>query len=341
MFKKIVLVCLLVSVVGFLFAAEAVNVSTWGYNLDLLDKNIAEPFLQEYDIEVVRELGNNSVRFTKLEAQKGNPVIDVAQFADYYSALGKASDLFEPIDVTKLENYNDVFSFAQDPVGGNYAIGYAVYSLGLVYRADKFEEPITSWKDLFKDGIVEHVSLPDITITQGPAFMILTNKIFGGDEEDWDLTVGFEKYEEVKDKIVTFYTRSSELQNLFEMDEVWAAPVPRFAWGSYLNSDLDFAWVDPLEGVPGFMSTLSIIKGAKNVDAAYKYVDFLLSQDVQLAEALDLVDSPTNKNVIVPDDIASKLTYGTSVNSLIFYDLNKIVANRDAWLEEWNERIAY
>ncbi len=341
MLKKFVFVFLLVTVVGYLFGTGVVNVSTWGYNLDLLDKNISEPFLEEYNIQVVRELGNNSVRFTKLETQKENPVIDVVQFADYYSALGKSKDLFEPIDVSKLENYNNIFSFAQDPIGGNYSIGYTAYSLGLIYRADKFEEPITSWKDLFKDGIVEHVALPDLTTTQGPAFMILTNKIFGGDEDDWNLSVGFDKYEEIKDKIVTFYTTSSQVQNLFEMDEIWAAPVPRFAWGNYLNSDLDIVWVDPIEGVPGFLSTISIIKGAKNLDAAYKYVDFLLSYQVQFDEAMDLVDSPVNKTVIVPDDIASKLTYGDAMNKLIFYDLNKIVANRNSWLEKWNERIAY
>jgi len=56
---------------------------------------------------------------------------------------------------------------------------------------------------------------------------------------------------------------------------------------------------------------------------------------------MDLVDSPVNKTIEVPDDIASKLTYGDAMNKLIFYDLNKIVANRNSWLEKWNERIAY
>ncbi|MFN4190481.1 MAG: hypothetical protein ACK4E2_05765, partial [Pseudothermotoga sp.] len=67
--------------IGFLFlllcvsvlSAAKLNVSTWGFNLDLLDKNISKPFLERYGIEIVREVGNNSVRLTKLISQKNNP----------------------------------------------------------------------------------------------------------------------------------------------------------------------------------------------------------------------------------------------------------------------------
>ena len=323
------------------FSGGKVFVSTWGFNLDLIDKNITKPFKAQYGIDIVRELGNNSTRFTKLEIQKKNPVIDVVHFAEYYAALAKVKGLIEPIDVSKLKNYDKIYDFAKDPIGGNYAIAYSIFSYGIVYRTDKIKEPITSWKDLWRDDLKGRIALPDITITYGPSFMILMNELWGGSKDDPNLDVAFTKIEELKPNIVTFYKRSSELINLFKMGEVWAAPVARFSWGRFLATGLPLEWVVPKEGMLGFMSTVSIVKGAKHKDEAYKYIDFILSKEVQEKEAMDLVDSPVNKEVKVPKDVAEKLTYGEDqIRSLRFYDLDFIVKHRDQWLKKWNEKIA-
>lgn len=325
----------------FAFSVQKLYVSTWGFNLDLLDKNITKPFLEKYGIQIERELGNNSVRLTKLISQKNDPVIDVVHFADYYAMLAIKNDLLQPIDVTKLSNYKDIYDFAKDPLGGNYAVGYTVYSLGIVYRTDKIKRPITSWKDFWSKDVAGHISLADITTTQGPLLMMHFNKIFGGDPYDPDLKIAFQKVAELKKSIVTFYKTSSELINLFKMGEVWMAPVPRFSWGQFLETGLPLAWVIPEEGMLGFTNVVAIVKGAKNLDAAYKYIDFILSYEVQLAEAMDLVDSPVNVKVKVPPEIAEKLTYGEDhIKSLVFYDRGFVVDNYDKWINKWNEMIA-
>jgi len=170
--------------------------------------------------------------------------------------------------------------------------------------------------------------------------MMLMNRIWGGSEDDMSLDVAFKKLAEIKGNVVTFYKRSSELINLFKMGEVWVAPVARFAWGRLLATGLPLKWVVPKEGMIGFLNTVSIVKGAKNLENAYKYIDFILSEKVQYAEAMDLVDSPINKNVKVPKEIAEKLTYGEDhIKSLIFFDPNVIVDHRDEWIKKWNEMI--
>ncbi len=326
---------------GLAFSGSKVYVSTWGFNLDLIDKNITKPFKAKYGIDIVRELGNNSTRLTKLEVQKKNPVIDVVHFADYYAALAKTKGLIQPIDVSKLKNYEKIYNFAKNPIGDNYAIAYSVFGYGIVYRTDKIKTPITSWKDFWREDLKGRIALPNITITYGPAFMMLTNELWGGKANDPSLVIAFDKLAALKPDVVTFYKRSSELINLFKMGEIWAAPVARFAWGRLLATGLPLKWVNPEEGMLGFMSTVSIVKGAKHLDEAYKYIDFILSKEVQEAEAMDLVDSPVNKEVKVPKEIAEKLTYGEEqMKSLRFYDLNFIVENRDKWLKIWNEKIA-
>ena len=77
--------------------------------------------------------------------------------------------------------------------------------------------------------------------------------------------------------------------------------------------------------------------GSEKAELAHKYIDFLISNEVQTAMAMDLVDSPTNTTVEVPEDVGSFLTYGDMVDSLIFLDQAKLNANQEEWLERWNE----
>jgi putative spermidine/putrescine transport system substrate-binding protein len=71
------------------------------------------------------------------------------------------------------------------------------------------------------------------------------------------------------------------------------------------------------------------------------FIDFMLSQQVQSTEALDLVDSPVNQSVKLPDDVAAKLTYGDdTIKSLIFLDDAKIAAKRANWIDRWNKLMA-
>ena len=85
-------------------------------------------------------------------------------------------------------------------------------------------------------------------------------------------------------------------------------------------------------------AVVSIVNGTENEDLALAYIDFIISEEVQEAEALDLVDSPTNMNVEVPEDIAQLLTYGEeTIDSLIFMDQEALNELLDEWLERWNE----
>lgn len=321
-------------------SAKTLAVSTWGFNLDLIRKNITEPFEKAYGITISYELGNNADRLTKLIVRKDNPNIDVVHLSDDFAARAIAEGVLQPIDPSRLKNYGQLYDWAKDPIGGNYGIAYTVYSYGIVYRTDKVKQPITSWQDLWRPDLAGHISLPDITTTQGPATVVMASRAWGGDEKHPD--VGFRKLRELRESVVTFYRRSSELISLFQQGEVWAAPVPRFAWGQLLETGLPLKWVAPREGLVGFINVVSIVKGTKNLEAAYKYIDHLISNPVQTAQALDLVDSPTNRTVKLPPDKAGLLTYGDEeMSKLVFLDVPYIVSVRDEWIQRWNREIAF
>ena len=118
------------------------------------------------------------------------------------------------------------------------------------------------------------------------------------------------------------------------------AAVPKTLWGNLYNYGLNVIWLDPLEGNPGIINTLSILKNAENPENAYRYINFVINQSTQLSQALDLVNSPVNRNVVVPDSISENLVYSQSeVNGLIYFDLNKIADNLEKWETAWKEII--
>ena len=77
-----------------------------------------------------------------------------------------------------------------------------------------------------------------------------------------------------------------------------------------------------------------------NEELAYKFMDYWLSNEVQTRVAEARLDSPANAKVTVSDEIAESLTYGADlINSLKMLDPAAIIENRDAWVEQWNEKV--
>ena len=317
------------------YKGKTLTVSMWGYNMDLLEKNIIKPFEKKYGVKVVTESGNNSDRFTKMVARKDNPIIDVALFAGSWAYKAKAEGIIKPYDATKLSNLPALMESAKDPLGGKYAVGYTVQHLGLFYRTDKVEK-ITSWKDLSRDDLKGALTIPGITSTYGPPIIYMLSKAWAGDFNATD--VGWQKIEELAPSLVTAYTRSSELNTLVSQEEVYAAPYPSFAWGSILGSGLKIANVIPEEGLVGSFSMVSIAAGTKQEELAHLYIDHLLSYDVQKQEAMDLVDSPARTDIVLPTEVADKLTYGEKlISQLHFFDHKAMADVQEEWIDRWNK----
>ncbi len=316
------------------YKGQTLTVSMWGYNMDLLEKNVIKPFEEKHGVTIVTETGNNSDRFTKMVARKANPLVDVALFAGSWAYKAVEEGIIQPYKPELLSNLDAIMPIARNPLGGHYAIGYTIQHLGLFYRTDQVE-PITSWKDLSRDDLKGVLTIPGITTTYGPQLIYMLSKAWSGDFKDTD--TGWAKVEELAPSLVTAYSRSSELNTLISQEEVYAAPYASFAWGNIVKTGLPVESVIPEEGLIGSFSMVSVAAGTKNEELAHLYLDHLLSFDVQKAEAMDLVDSPVRPDVELPEEIGSKLTYGEELlNSLNFFSHEEIAAVQDEWIERWN-----
>ncbi|MEL7526163.1 MAG: extracellular solute-binding protein [Pseudomonadota bacterium] len=317
-------------------AQDKLTISVYSFAQDAYKQALYDPFEEICGCELVIETGNSVERMAKIEANAANPVIDMAVISSHDALSLAQKGVLQPLDTSRLKSFDKLYPAAQDPIGDSMAVGYTFYASSIVYREDLVS--IESWNDLLGEKLAGNVSLPNITGTQGPLTLMMLNKAEGGTPDDFSNTIA--EIGKHADDIVTFYSRSSELAQLMNQEEVIAAPVGRFAWSRFKSSPLPFAWADPKEGQAGGMNVMIMTANNGNEDLAYKLMDYWLSTEVQTRIAEALIDSPANMEVKVSDEIAENLTYGAElINSLNILDPAVIIANRDAWVEQWNNEV--
>ena len=125
----------------------------------LFMKYVYEPFKAKCGCDIKVETGNNADRIAKLVVHAKNPVIDLVLLSDSGMLEAAQKGVIQPMDYSKLSNYKALYDVAKNPIGGNYAVGYTLYSVGLVYRSDKIA-PLTSWKDLWRPELKGRVASP-------------------------------------------------------------------------------------------------------------------------------------------------------------------------------------
>ena len=325
---------------------QTLTVSIWGFNLDVLEENVFAPFEEMHNVDIVLDTGNNSDRLARLQAEGENTTIDVVHFATQFTHLASQADLLQAYNPDMLENLDEVYDWAQDPLGNQAGVGYTVNSLSLIYRADMIEAGISSWADLLGDDVAGYVSIPEMSTTFGPATLIMIDRALAMAEMDegeepaeinYDADLAWEALPQLADNLVTTYIRSSELTTLVQEEEVWVAPYASFAIGNLINTGHDLSTVVPAEGAVGQTNMISITAATDKVDLAHAYIDWFISHDVQEAEALDLIDSPVNATVELPEETCALLTCGEMLDTMIVLDQAEVSDRLADWLERWNE----
>ncbi|WP_283196318.1 ABC transporter substrate-binding protein [Rhizobium sp. AN80A] len=315
---------------------KTLTISVYAFAQDDFKSIVYAPFEAKCGCKLVVETGNSVERLAKMEANKANPVVDMAvvSMADALSATRK--DLIDKIDTSKLTNFDKLYDLAKDPNGDGMSVGYTFYATSIAYRSDKMK--IESWADLLKPKYVGHVAFPNVTTNQGPPALYMLGLALGQDNPD--LKAPIAAVGEKKDDIVTFYEKSSQLVQLMQQEEIWAAPIGRFSWAGFTKLDVPVAWATPKEGQTGGMNVMVMTKGSKNQDLALQFMDFWLSTETQTKLAEKLVDSPANSQVKVSDEAANNLTYGEdTVRNLKLIPSAAALDNRAGWLKEWNDTV--
>ncbi|MBB2818489.1 UNVERIFIED_ORG: putative spermidine/putrescine transport system substrate-binding protein [Rhizobium esperanzae] len=317
-------------------AERTLTISVYAFAQDDFKQLVYEPFEAKCGCKLVVETGNSVERLAKMEANKASPVIDLAAVSMADALAAARAGLIDKVDTAKLSNFAKLYDIAKDPNGDGMSVGYTFYATSIAYRSDKMK--IDSWADLLKPEYVAHVAFPNVTTNQGPPALYMLGQALGKDTPD--LNGPIEALGEKKDDIVTFYEKSSQLVQLMQQEEIWAAPIGRFSWAGFTKLDVPVAWATPKEGQTGGMNVLVVTKGSKNQDLALQFMDFWLSTETQTKLAEKLIDSPANREVKLSEAAANNLTYGEdTAKSLKLIPSAVALDNRAGWLKTWNDKV--
>ena len=337
MLKQAVALSALILLNGAAQAQEkTLTISVYAFAQDEYKELLYAPFEKTCGCKLVIETGNSIERLAKMEANKASPVIDMAVMSTADALQASRAGLVDKVDIAKLTNFDKLYDLAKDPNTDGMSVGYTFYATSIVYRTDKMK--IDSWADLLKPEIAAHVAFPNITTNQGPPALYMLQQAMGKDSPD--LKEAIAAVGAKKDDIVTFYVKSSQLVQLMQQEEIWAAPIGRFSWAPFTKLGLPLGWATPKEGQTGGMNVMVVTKGSKKRELALQFMDYWLSTEVQAKLAEKLVDSPANKEVKVSPDVAENITYGAeTAKSLKLIPAAVALDQRDAWLKQWNSKV--
>lgn len=317
------------------FEGQQLRISTFSFNAELLQKNVYDPFMEATGCELIVEGGKNAERVTKIKETPEN--YDVVIIGDAFVADMIDADLIDTIDSSKLTNLDGLYDNAKAPLGDEYGPAYTFNRLGIVYDKSTCPIEITSWEDLWNPELEDSIAIPDITTTSGPLLYYSVAKMMGltpGTDDD----ALFAKFEELKPNIMKTYTSANDTITMLNQGEISVAVLLDYSYTAAKSASEDYVWVDPSEGVYSGFNTINIVKGCPNKDLAQAFIDFYISKEVQLAEALDGVDSPVRTDVELTPDQAANFTYGKEmIDNLLIPDWTVINANKADWTARWNE----
>lgn len=312
-------------------------VSTFALSEDVIKRDILDPFSEENDTEITYEVGNSSERFTKLQ-NNPNSTIDVIELSQANAATGVAEGLFEELDETKVPNLAKLVDGAKDAIATSGA-PYTMNSIGIIYNEEAAGMTIDEWSDLWDPSLAGKISIPDITTTFGPAMLHVASDYKGVDITTDAGAAGFEALTELKPNIIKTYSKSSDLANLFQSGEIVAAVVGDFAFPIISEANPDVQFLVPESGTYANFNTLNVVASSDNKEAAYAFINWKLSQELQTTTAASLNEAPTNVEVELDEETARNKTYGDVAQRAKAVDFTFVNENLADWINQWNETL--
>ena len=279
---SLVIVTMMVFGFGNLWAAEELALLTWkGY----APQSLVDKFQQETGITVKVTFSNNEEMIAKLRATRGAG-FDLAQPSqDRIASVQEKYQIYQPIDLSKIQSDQIIGSMLEAVKqntmvdGKPHAVPFCWGTSGLVVNK-KFAADAKDYSDLLNQAYAGRVSYRLKRPTLIALAFAMGDDPFAkyGDVEAY--TALMEKVGQAmidgKPIVKNYWTNGDALLQSMRSEEVYLAMAwDNGGWKLHVeNPDIDF--LAPKSGALGWIDTFAIPAKAKNVDAAYKWINFML-----------------------------------------------------------------
>lgn len=306
------------------------------------DASFADQFTEQTGCSVkATYAGSSDEMFAKFRAGGGRTYDIVSASGDITERLYKAG-LVRPIDTRQLNHYDAVFesfkngnwnTFDGKPYGVTFAWGPNV----LVYNSQVVQPAPQSWDVLFDSKYAGKIALPDNPMTIADVALWL-GKADPYDLTDADLAEVKAKLLELRPNIRKFWTTAGELAELFQSGEVQIAHAWPLTYAQLSGEGFPVGTTSPQGKLTGWTDSWMISKKSRNPDAAYQWVDFILSGEGQ--KGVIEVTSYSGATKLGAEAIGQERAHELFMDDLSLHSQIKMwqsVKNYDQWVQLWNE----
>lgn len=303
---------------------------TWS---EYVPEGLLENFTKETGIKVISSsLESNETMYAKLKTLGSNSGYDVIAPTSYFVSKMAREGMLKELDHSKLPVIKELDPNMLDrpfDKGNKFSLPQLFGATGIGYNADTQDpQQLQSWANLWKPEFANKLQMLD---DPRELFNIALLKM-GEDPNTQDPKVLEKAYQEllkIRPNILVFNSdnpASAFITGETDVGLLWNGSV-RVAQ----NAGVPIKMVYPKEGTTLWIDNLAIPKTAKNVEAAYKLINYLLSADVSEKLTLE-IGYPTsnikarvrlpkelteNKDIFIPQDVFDRSHWQVDVGDAV------------------------
>jgi putative spermidine/putrescine transport system substrate-binding protein len=300
-------------------------------------KFVIPDFEAKHNVKVEYTAGNSTDTIAKLQAQKGNQVIDVAVVDDGPMYLAIQLGFCTPIQGLDKTDLYDAAKFKDD-----MAVAVGQTGTGFMVNTKYFQEkgwPIpTSWNDLRDPKFKKLLVIPPINNTYGLYTLMMFARMNGGGESNID--PGFKVMkDEVNPNVLVYEPSPGKMTELFQSGQGQIA-----VWGTgrvqaFANTGFPVDFIYPKEGAPILLASACVVAKQNANPLAHEFIKALVSAEVQTAFAKDNGNGPVNKKVDVNMPELKMAPVGDRAAKVVVPDWVAINKSREDWTKRWNREV--
>ena len=288
-------------------------------------------------------VGSNDEIISKIAA--GDATYDlVSPSVDTTTILWKIGKI-QPLDKSKLAYWNDLYSGLRTNPGIVLSDGTIIAqpnawgSIPMMYRTDKVKETLDSIAVIFDEKYKGKISLWDDKSNIYP----VARYLFGTDTNVFDLNDN--QLAQVRDKLIeqkknirSYWTQAGDHINLMASGEAWISNT----WGGYQVAELQAKNIPMVEYLPkekadGWADGWQLTTDARDLDCAYKWINYVASPEGQCAMSLFSGFSAASEQVktcMTEEEFKGRHQHNPDyINSLVLW---REPARPAAYIEAWN-----
>jgi spermidine/putrescine transport system substrate-binding protein len=314
--------------------SNTLTIYNWG---DYINPDLLTKFEKESGLKVTYEtFDSNEAMYTKV--QQGGTRYDLTIPSEYMIEKMKAQKLLIPLDHSKIKGLNNIdsrflnLSFDQN---NHYSIPYFWGTLGIVYN-DKMIEgtPPEHWNDLWSKKYRNQIMLID-----GAREIIGLSLNSLGDSLNSknmkELTEASNKLSDLTPNVKAIV--SDEIKMYMIQNEAAVAVTFSGEAAEMLSENPHLHYVIPTEGSNLWFDNMVIPKTAKNIDGAYKFINFMLEPKnaEQNAEYIGYATPNRKAEALLPESVKNDKQFYPDEKTLSHLEVYQNLGPK--WLGIYND----